>query len=156
MKKIPLYRFFLGIILLLCCNCGNNRKNGQQTPLKKPGHQVIEKTYLHLTHGIPSGILRVECRDCALNYTVNGKDFSITVKNGNEDRFIYPASNTYIKTQLRSNADQLIRVVVIDPNGNIISNVLDSFKKDSSDKNEYLMKYRKTAATIVINQPVAN
>lgn len=155
MKRIPFHLFFLSIILLLCCNCGNNQKNGQQTTLKKPAHKVIEKTYLHLINGIPAGILRVECRDCQLTYTVNGKNFSIQVKNGNEDRFIYPASGTCVETQLRSNADQPVRVVAIDPNGNIVSNLLDTFKKGASAKNEYLMKYKKTAGTIVINQPAA-
>lgn len=115
--------------------------------IKKPKHMLIhaeprsiKKNYVYLLGGKPVGILRVECSDCQLVYTVNHEEFTMDVKDGNEDRFIYPKPNTYVKTLLKSHTDQMIRVLAINPNGKIVSNVLDTFSREQQAKNKYLMQ----------------
>jgi len=128
------------ILLILVSGCVNNRKK-----------EGSAKDYIYKRNGKPFGILRVECADCKLIYTVNHKNFTVNIKDGNEDRFIFPRPSSYVKTVLYSNENQMIRILAINPNGKIVSNVLDSFKKDENKTAAYLMECVKHKNTVVVN-----
>lgn len=112
----------------------------------------LKRDYIYLHNGVPFGVLRVECSDCKLTYKVNNKDSSIYVKDGNEDQFIYPNANSYLKTVVQSYKDQMIRILIVNANGKIVSNVLDSFKKEDISKRRFLMECKKDAYTILVNK----
>jgi hypothetical protein len=135
------------LALLFMCSCVRKPKK----PLLHAKEKLENKDYLYLRDGKPFGILRVECNDCQMIYTVNKKEFVVDIKEGNEDRFIYPKPNSYIKTHLKSHDNQMIRVLAINPNGKIVSNVLDTFVRDQQSKNEYSMKYIKLKTTVVVD-----
>lgn len=101
--------------------------------------------------GKPFGILRVECNDCQMIYTVNNERFTVDIKEGNEDRFIYPKQKSFLKTELRSHDNQMIRILAINPNGKIVSNVLDTFLRDQQSKNRFPMEYKRLKSTIVVD-----
>lgn len=151
--SVPLFAYLLFLVFVTSCSNSNKPKRILLSK-KKATLKLADKEYLHLVNGKPAGILRLECKDCALIYTINQKQDSIDVIDGNEDRFIYPKKNTYVKTMLRSRANQIIRVIAFNPNGQIVSNKLDSFNKGDSVKSEYLMKYIKTPQTIIIDRLV--
>ncbi|MET1054697.1 MAG: hypothetical protein ABWY16_05255 [Pedobacter sp.] len=75
----------------------------------------------------------------------------MNIKEGNEDRFIYPKPNSSVKTVLRSNANQMIRILAINPNGKVVSNVLDTFLSEQHSSNTYSMKYSRFKNTIVVD-----
>lgn len=151
--SVPLFAYLLFLLFVSSCSNSNKPKRILLSK-KKATLKLADKQYLHLVNGKPAGILRLECKDCALTYTINQKEYNIDVRDGNEDRFIYPKKNTYVKTILRSRANQMIRVIAFNPNGQIVANKLDSFKIGDSVKTEYLMKYIKTPKTIVIDRLV--
>jgi len=133
--------------LLFSCNPSSKKKATNTNP-----QASLLQEYLHLKNGKPIGILRLECADCSLIYSVDKRDSAIHVKNGNEDRFIFPENNTYVKTRVVSNKDQMIRILVINPNGEIVSNVLDSFINEEQRNRKFLMSYHgKDKNTTVIN-----
>jgi hypothetical protein len=138
---------FCCIILIFNGSCVRRSKH----QLTRAKARLAEQNYLYLRGGKPFGILRVECNDCQLIYTVNYNKYILEIKNGNEDRFIYPKPNTFVTTTLKSNDNQMIRVLAINPNGKIVSNVLDSFKRDEVSKNKYLMQYIKLKNTVIID-----
>jgi len=107
--------------------------------------------YLYLRNGKPFGILRVECRDCQLTYIMNNKKFKVNISEGNEDRFIYPKPNSSVHTILKSHDNQMIRILAINPNGKVVSNVLDTFLRDQQSINKYSMKYFRGKTTIVVD-----
>lgn len=113
--------------------------------------RLTNNSYLYLRNGKPFGILRVECSDCQMTYIVNSERFTIDIKEGNEDRFIYPKQNSFLRTELRSNRNQMIRVLAINPNGKMVSNVLDSFVRDQRINNRYPMRYNRFKNTIVVD-----
>jgi hypothetical protein len=149
------YILLLSLILLASCS-NNNKPKRISVKNGKPIIQLPDKQYLHQVNGKPVAILRLECKNCQLIYTVNRKKEIMDVSDGNEDRFIFPKKNTYVKTILHANENQMIRVIAFNPNGKIISNKLDSFKKGDSVSNEYLMTYTKSPKTIIINRMVSN
>jgi hypothetical protein len=72
----------------------------------------------------PTGLLRVECDDCEVRYTVGDKEFTKEIEGQNSDiSFPYKAGMRLV-TQISSEHEQSIRVLVIDSNGNIVSNQL--------------------------------
>lgn len=75
------------------------------------------------------GILRVECSDCQISYSVQNKDYNVNVKDGSEDIPFFYASDFNLKTQLKSLEAQGIRLMVIDSYGRVISNELSSCAK---------------------------
>jgi hypothetical protein len=135
------------VTLLLICSCVRKPKRH----LVQAKERLANKDYLYLRNGKPFGILRVECNDCQLIYTVNRIDSVVDIKEGNEDRFIYPKPDSYVKTHLKSHDNQMIRVLAINPNGKIVSNVLDTFRRDQQSKNTYSMKYLKLKSTVVVD-----
>ena len=131
----------LSLILLLSLSaCINNRKR-----------EGSGKDYVYQRNGKPFGIIRVECADCKLTYTVNHKNFTVNIKDGNEDRFIFPRPSSYVKAVLHSHENQMIRILAINPNGKIVSNVLDSFKRDEQKTAAFLMECIKHKNTVVVN-----
>lgn len=75
------------------------------------------------------GILRVECSDCQISYSVQNKDYNVNVKDGSEDIAFFYASDFNLKTQLKSLEAQGIRLMVIDSYGRVVSNELNSCAK---------------------------
>ena len=147
MNNNKLSIFLCCITLTLVCSCVRKPKR----PLLQALERLSNKDYLYLRNGKAFGILRVECKDCQMIYTVNTKKFVVDIKEGNEDRFIYPKQNSYLKTVLKSHDNQMIRVLAINPNGKVISNVLDTFHKNQESKNEFAMKYIRLNTTVVID-----
>lgn len=135
-------------------SCNGAPKKGKSNAKEKDIKHDIELHYLHVHKRKPIGILRLECKDCIITYHINNKDSVIKVKNGNQDRFLYPKSKDIIKTELYSCVDQMIRVLLIDPNGNIIYNELNHFKKGELSQNKYLMQYTKKSNTIIVKQQI--
>lgn len=72
------------------------------------------------------GILRVECNDCQISYSVQNKEYNVSVKDGSEDIPFFYVTDFYLKTQLKSLENQGIRLVVIDSYGRVVSNELSS------------------------------
>lgn len=72
------------------------------------------------------GILRVECSDCQINYSVQNKEYNVSVKDGSQDIAFFYVSDFDLKTQLKSLEKQGIRLMVIDSYGRVVSNELSS------------------------------
>nr|WP_121273070.1 hypothetical protein [Pedobacter schmidteae] len=72
------------------------------------------------------GILRVECNDCQISYSVQNKEYNVSVKDGSEDIPFFYVTDFNLKTQLKSLENQGIRLVVIDSYGRVVSNELSS------------------------------
>lgn len=70
------------------------------------------------------GILRVECNDCQLNYSVLSKDFNVNIKEGSQDIPFFYISDFKLKTQVKSLENQGIRLLIIDSSGRVVSNEL--------------------------------
>ena len=75
-----------------------------------------------------NGIIRVECSDCDLNYTVLDNNYAVQIKNSKDINFTY-VSDFELKTTINSNKKQEIRLAVFDAYGRIVSNKLISFDK---------------------------
>lgn len=145
-------RLFLKVILVLVLTNVFSCVRKKKPILKKHIESSIKQDYLYLHAGIPFGVLRVECSDCKLIYKVNNQDSTIDVKDGNQDRFIYPNANSYVKTVIQSNKDQMIRLLIVNPNGKIVSNVLDSFSREEKSKKKFMIKWRKDPHTILVTK----
>lgn len=72
------------------------------------------------------GVLRVECSDCQLNYSVQGKDYNVDIKNGSEDISFFYLSDFNLITQVKSLEAQGIRLMIIDSFGRVVSNELNT------------------------------
>lgn len=78
---------------------------------------------------INEGLLRVECSKCDIKYVINKKEFNETVKNGNADFSFNYEVGYDLSTQIISKKDQNIRMIILNSNGDIISNELLSYSK---------------------------
>lgn len=72
------------------------------------------------------GILRVECSDCQISYSVQNKDYNVSIKDGSEDIPFFYVTDFNLKTQLKSLENQGIRLMIIDSYGRVVSNELSS------------------------------
>ena len=72
------------------------------------------------------GILRVECSDCQINYSVQDKAYNVSIKDGSEDIPFFYVTDFNLKTQVKSLEDQGIRLMIIDSFGRVVSNELNS------------------------------
>ena len=72
------------------------------------------------------GILRIECSDCQISYSVQNKDYNVSVKDGSEDIPFFYVTDFNLKTQVKSMENQGIRLMVIDSYGRVVSNELSS------------------------------
>jgi archaeosine-15-forming tRNA-guanine transglycosylase len=74
-----------------------------------------------------SGMLRVECNDCEVRYITDKKESIKQIKDGDADiEFSYKAGKK-LHTQVLSQKEQNIRVLVIDSSGEVISNQLSFY-----------------------------
>lgn len=73
------------------------------------------------------GILRVECNDCQISYSVQNKDYNVSIKDGSEDIAFFYVTDFDLKTQLKSLEKQGIRLMIIDSYGRVVSNELNAF-----------------------------
>lgn len=72
------------------------------------------------------GILRVECNDCLISYSVQNKDFNVSVRDGSEDIPFFYVTDFNLKTQVKSMENQGIRLMIIDSYGRVVSNELNT------------------------------
>lgn len=72
------------------------------------------------------GILRVECGDCQVSYSVQNKDYNVNIKDGSQDIPFFYVTDFNLKTQVKSLEAQGIRLMVIDSYGRVVSNELNS------------------------------
>jgi len=75
-----------------------------------------------------------------VNYHINNKDFNVSVSNGSNDIPFYYTSDFKLKTEVVSNEDQNIRVLVIDSFGRVVSNELNTRGKGEVSKMEFAIK----------------
>jgi len=154
MKNQYLFEVIFCLIITLCYGCSESKKN--KISNKKSTPKLIVRDYLHLNNGRPAGIIRVECKDCKLSYIINNKKEEFDIKNGSIDKFFYPKKNTILATSIKSNLNQMIRIIVFDPNGNIVDNELNSFKANSLNRNEYKVSFIQKPTSIMIKTFVKN
>lgn len=139
-------KFCLLLTLTVALASGCIRQEKKKAVTRKT---IKVKTPIYAHKGVPFGILRIECSDCKFNYTVGKKQLSIDVKEGNQDRFIYPQRASVVRTEIISHEKQMIRILAINPNGDIISNELDSFAKGEIKNKDYPMTWKKKNTTLV-------
>ena len=85
------------------------------------------------------GIIRVECTDCALTYSVLKDNFAVNVTNTEDVKFTY-VSNFELKTSINSKTKQTIRLAVFDSYGRIISNELAIVNQGDAKVNTFSIK----------------
>lgn len=85
------------------------------------------------------GIIRVECTNCSLNYTVLKDNFAVNVTNSEDIKFTY-VSNFELKTSINSSTKQTIRLAVFDASGQIVSNELATIEQGDSKVNTFNIK----------------
>jgi hypothetical protein len=73
---------------------------------------------------INEGLLRVECGECEIKYTINKKEFKETIKDGNVDLSFSYQRGYNLQTQIISKKEQSIRLLVLNAQGHVISNEL--------------------------------
>lgn len=105
-RKITFLLFCLSLLFVSC------KKSSDMDPIS---NVVFSK----------NGVIRVECVDCALSYTVLKDNFAVNVKNSEDVKFSY-VSDFELKTVINSKKKQNIRLAVFDAYGRIISNQLTS------------------------------
>ena len=72
------------------------------------------------------GILRVECSDCQVSYSVQDKDYNVSIKDGSQDIPFFYITDFNLRTQVKSLEKQGIRLMIIDSYGRVVSNELSS------------------------------
>jgi len=78
-----------------------------------------------------NGVIRVECADCALNYSVQKDSYDVNVTESEDIKFTY-VSDVKLTTTINSKKKQNIRLAVFDAYGRIVSNELTSFDQGDS------------------------
>lgn len=106
-NKITLLFLFVSLLFVGC------KKSSELDPLS---NVIFSK----------DGMIRVECADCSLNYSVLNDNYAVSVKNSTDVKFTY-VSDFELKTTISSNKKQNIRLAVFDSYGRIVSNELASF-----------------------------
>jgi len=89
-----------------------------------------------------SGVIRIECTDCSLSYTVLKNNYAVAIKNSEDIQFNY-VSNFELKTSIDSKNSQNVRLAVFDSYGRIISNELVSVNSGVSKTNTFAIKVEK-------------
>ncbi|MBB5634619.1 hypothetical protein HDF26_002708 [Pedobacter cryoconitis] len=85
------------------------------------------------------GVIRVECSDCLLKYTVLQDNYAVDVKNSSDIKFSY-VSDFELKTTINSAKPQTIRLVVIDSYGRLISNQLTAIDPGAPKTDSFKIK----------------
>lgn len=86
-----------------------------------------------------NGVIRVECADCALTYTILKDNFAVDVKNSEDVKFSY-ISDFELKTSINSKKKQNIRLAVFDSYGRMVSNELSSIEQGVSKIDSFNIK----------------
>jgi hypothetical protein len=121
MKKKYLLLFTLLLCLFSC------KKDGLNDPLSGV---VFNK----------EGVLRVECNQCTINYTIYDQKFNANIDSGSKDLSFSYLDDVQLKTQLLSKEDQKVRIVIIDASGRIISNELKDLNQGQVQENTFNIK----------------
>lgn len=121
MKKKYLLLFTLLLCLFSC------KKDGLNDPLSGV---VFNK----------EGVLRVECNQCAINYTIYDQKFNANIDSGSKDLSFSYLDDVQLKTQLLSKEAQKVRIVIIDASGKIISNELKDLNQGQVQENTFNIK----------------
>jgi len=86
-----------------------------------------------------NGVIRIECTDCALTYTILKDNFAVDVKNSEDVKFSY-VSDFELKTSINSKKKQNIRLAVFDSYGRMVSNELSSIEQGVSKIDSFNIK----------------
>jgi len=121
MKKKYLLLFTLLLCLFSC------KKDGLNDPLSGV---VFNK----------EGVLRIECNQCTINYTIYDQKFNANIDSGSKDLSFSYLDDVQLKTQLLSKEDQKVRIVIIDASGRIISNELKDLNQGQVQENTFNIK----------------
>lgn len=87
-----------------------------------------------------NGVIRVECTECLLNYTVLKDNYSVDIKNSEDITFSY-LSDFELKTIINSNKKQNIRLAVFDSYGRMVSNHLTSFNEGDNKAETFKINF---------------
>lgn len=85
------------------------------------------------------GVIRVECADCMLNYTVINDQYKVGIKNSEDVKFSY-VSDFELKTTIQSPKKQMIRLIVIDSYGRTVSNELTAIDAGAPKTDSFKIK----------------
>jgi len=78
-----------------------------------------------------NGVIRVECNECTLNYTILNDNYTVKVKNNEDVQFNY-VSDFELKINITSSQTQNIRLAIFDAYGRTVSNQLSSITAESN------------------------
>lgn len=87
------------------------------------------------------GVIRVECTDCLLNYTVADNNYAVAVKNSEDVKFSY-LSDFELKTTINSKKRQTIRLLVLDSYGRTVSNQLTAVDPGAPKNDSFKIKIK--------------
>ncbi|AMP99474.1 hypothetical protein AY601_2585 [Pedobacter cryoconitis] len=85
------------------------------------------------------GVIRVECADCMLNYTVINDKYAVGIKNSEDVKFSY-VSDFELKTTIQSPKKQMIRLIVMDSYGRTVSNELTAIDPGAPKTDSFKIK----------------
>ena len=86
-----------------------------------------------------NGLIRVECKECTLNYTILDDDYTVQVKNSADVKFNY-VSDFELNINITSPETQNIRVAIFDAYGRTVSNQLSSISAGSNKTDSFKIK----------------
>ena len=86
------------------------------------------------------GILRVECADCQVSYSVQNKDYNLSITNGSEDIPFFYATDFNLKTEIKAMEAQGIRLMVIDSYGYVVTNKLNDLREGEIRQESFMVK----------------
>lgn len=86
-----------------------------------------------------NGVIRIECADCSLNYSVLKDTYAVAVKNSTDIKFTY-VSDFELTTTISSNKKQNIRLAVFDAYGRMISNELTAYDQGDFKIDKFTIK----------------
>jgi hypothetical protein len=86
------------------------------------------------------GVLRVECNQCVISYTISDQKFNTVINSGSKDLSFTYLDGAQLKTQLLSKEDQTIRMMVIDASGKVVSNELKDLNQGQIQEDTFNIK----------------
>lgn len=86
------------------------------------------------------GILRVECADCQVSYSVQNKDYNLTITNGSEDIPFFYVTDFNLKTQIKAMEAQGVRLMIIDSYGYVVTNKLNDLREGEIRQESFMVK----------------
>ncbi|WP_442590989.1 hypothetical protein ACSBL2_07130 [Pedobacter sp. AW31-3R] len=119
----------ISLILLICCTSLLFTSCSKETAMDPLSTVLFPK----------DGIIRIECSDCSLTYTVLKDNYAINVANSEDIKFSY-VSSFELKTSVNSKTKQNIRLAIFDSRGRIVSNELSTVEEGTSKVNTFSIK----------------